>query len=675
MSDLKKISRSAAAGSVVFVALFMIAGLCTAEWEKRNVDSSPPGGVTATAIGDVFGDERNEIVVGGDGWGLRIYEGAKSDWSYEEVVSGLDILCAIVGDPDNDGEEEIICSTTDLNMLLYEWTELGWAVRTVEHAAPDPVLYVCCGDADNDGKNELIAGTDGGEIYVYEDLGGIWIRATVDARAGRSVTALAVGDPDCDGCEELVAGTSDKRVYIYERREGIWERSTVEENAAPGVASLDIGDMDGDKRAEIAVGTSGRRIYTYSWEDGLWIRETVDANAGGSVQRLNIIDIDGDGWSELAVITNARKRNGSRVTVYEKAPAEWHMEEVDVSVSGEPQTLCAADPDNDGEMELVVGTVKENGLFVYEDFLLGGILRIPETEDIAITWESDPGADYSIYYSNTPYGHFRYATTFRAVAESAEWIDDGTVIPVHPVNVPARYYMIRKLESDVSSNAVGKFTRTFSTEMHLTSLPLIPYSNWIQDVIGTQLTGARGEGYADRVWKWIPETQQFELAWLVDGIGPEYNGRWWCPDPFGPSQMTLDFGEGFFVQCQNGEQNVTFVGALPRGVVHIRSIHPGMQMTGAALAEPVLLDSTDLYESGASGAPSELMADRIWRWDEETLCYKYSWLVDFTGTENDGSWWDSETSKKALTPMMPGYGYWYQGRGDGFFWTFLKPSG
>jgi hypothetical protein len=135
--------------------------------------------------------------------------------------------------------------------------------------------------------------------------------------------------------------------------------------------------------------------------------------------------------------------------------------------------------------------------------------------------------------------------------------------------------------------------------------------------------------------------------------------------------MTLDFGDGFFVQSQNGVQDVTFVGALPTGVVRVKGIRPGLQMIGAACAEPTLLDSSDLYESGAHGAPSEITADRVWRWDEEELRYKCAWLVDLTGTENDGTWWDSENWGKAMTPMNPGQGYWYQARGDEFFWSFL----
>jgi hypothetical protein len=669
--DLRLIAKCGAVSAAGILLALSISVPCSAGWERSTIDNRLPQDITALAAGDADNDGLKEVVIGGDGWGLRIYEGEKSRWDFERIVGRLRVKCLLIGDADNDGQNEVVCSTVDRKILLYEWEDPGWSVKTVERGSQSAVASISCGDADGDGRSELAAGLENGQILLYEFMGGAWIKVLVEPDPGRSVEATAIGDPDHDGSNELAAGTSDRCVAVYERVEGVWEKTMVDENATPGVTSMDIADCDCDGSAEIVVGTSGKKIYAYEWCGGSWVKEVIENNAGGCIPGVTVADVDGDGWNELIVVSGTKRRKGSRILIYEKAPTQWYREEVDLQATGEAKVLCVGDPDNDGKVELLTGIAGTNSVFICDDFSIRRVLREPETENIVLVWESEPGSAYHVYYSEMPYTGFKYATRVVAGGDSVEWMDDGTHIPIHPREVTARYYTVRKENPEAISNTVGKFTRTFSAEMHLTSLPLAPYSGWIQDLIGTQLTGAKGEAYADRVWKWEPTRNEFQFAWLVDGVGPEYDGRWWCTRPFGPSAMTLDFGEGFFVQSQNGEQDVTFVGALPAGVVRMKSIRPGFQMVGAPHAEPVLLDSTDLYESGATGAPSELAADRIWRWDEEELRYRRAWLVDFTGSEDDGTWWDSEIWGKATTPMIPGYGYWYQARGDEFFWTFL----
>jgi len=661
-------------GAFFFIPLLLalfVAVECIAGWEPNAVDTGLPEPVTALAVGDADNDGENEVIAGGDGYGLRIYRGLRSRWDFEVIVDELSVDCAAIGDLDNDGENEVVCATSDRKVLLYEWSGTGWSVKTIERKAESPATSISCGDADSDGRNELAVGMVNGRIVLYECVGGTWISATVFSKAGVSVDAVAVGDPDLDGRSEVIAGTSDRRVLIFERVEGEWVGTTVDSRATPGVASIEIGDCDCDEKPEIVVGTTGKKIYGYEWNGESWSREVIDNNAGGRVPGLEVSDLEGDGFNELIAISSSKSKAGSSLMIYEKAAAEWHREEVKLQAVGEASALCVGDPDNDGKLELLVGVPSAKSIYVCDEFSVRRVVRRHDTGDIVLIWESEAGESFYVYYSETPYEGYTYAATTTATAESVQWVDDGSEIRIHPEEVKTRYYIVRKTDPDVVSNTVGKFTRTFSVEMHLTSLPLVPYSSWIQDVIGTQLTGAKGEGYADRVWKWEQNRGEFQFAWLVDGIGPEYNGRWWCTRPFGPSAMTLNFGDGFFIQSQNGRQDVTFVGALPAGVVRMRSIRPGLQMVGAPHAEPVLLDSTDLFESGATGAPYELAADRVWRWDEETLRYKRAWLVDLTGTEDDGTWWDSETWGKAATPMTPGTGYWYQARGNAFFWTFL----
>ena len=60
--------------------------------------------------------------------------------------------------------------------------------------------------------------------------------------------------------------------------------------------------------------------------------------------------------------------------------------------------------------------------------------------------------------------------------------------------------------------------------------------------------GANSELYADRIWYWDESMHDYDYAWLIDGVGPAYDGRWWDGDPWGETTITLKPGMGYWYQ-------------------------------------------------------------------------------------------------------------------------------
>jgi hypothetical protein len=207
------------------------------------------------------------------------------------------------------------------------------------------------------------------------------------------------------------------------------------------------------------------------------------------------------------------------------------------------------------------------------------------------------------------------------------------------------------------------------------SIPFVPYSTSLYSVLGTQLTGAASELNADRIWKWSPALNKYDVAWLVSG-GPQ-DGKWWDTEAGEESNMNLDADDGFWIQIRSGLQSLNFVGEVSDDPNRTLNLGKGIQMVGSAYPVEVVLTSSDLWEDGAVGAINEIDADRVWWWDPVADGYKFAWLIDGIGPPFDGKWWDSSTGAETIIKLKPGQGLWFELRDlpghASFIWTYPKP--
>jgi hypothetical protein len=277
------------------------------------------------------------------------------------------------------------------------------------------------------------------------------------------------------------------------------------------------------------------------------------------------------------------------------------------------------------------------------------------TDDITITWESKSGMVYEIYSKDDYDGTFSVVDTVTASGGSTSWTDDGSQAGVvHPSAVQQRYYKIIQGGAD-SENIVGMYEITVNEGMNLISLPLVPFSTSLADVIGSQVTGADNEGGSDRLWVW--NGTNYEFAWQVDGVGPDYDGQWYTGNEL--TTITLDADQGAWLQIRpgNGTVDLCFLGEIYDSD-RIIPIRTGMNLIGTSYPVPVPLAETNLWESGLSGADNEGDADRIWSWDSNH--YEFSWLVDGVGEPHDGQWYMG--NDPVDSSLEPGRGYWLQRR-------------
>ena len=159
------------------------------------------GGVLSIDTGDITGDGKPEIVVGGypqlivlDSNGNKLWENNLVINTYVEDIAVADIT--------GDGKAEIIVASNDVHVFSHDG-QLLWNGLTDSR-----VYSVAAGDLDGDGIPEVIAGS--GSVYVFNSKG-------VQRFRGESHTSFGyvmAADLDGKGANEIVAG-SIKTVYAY----------------------------------------------------------------------------------------------------------------------------------------------------------------------------------------------------------------------------------------------------------------------------------------------------------------------------------------------------------------------------------------------------------------------------------------------------------------------------
>jgi hypothetical protein len=292
---------------------------------------------------------------------------------------------------------------------------------------------------------------------------------------------------------------------------------------------------------------------------------------------------------------------------------------------------------------------------------------------VTITWESIAGHSYDILLKDNFSGSFTKIDSITGSAATTSWVDNGTWPGgTHPKTVAQRYYKVSDGGID-SQNVVGIYRITVQEGMNLVSLPLVPFSSTLVDVIGNQITGADNEGDADRLWVWSDNKYQF--AWLVDGAGPAYDGKWYTGNAETTITLGADCGAWIQVRQGHGSQDIYIVGEVATTSRTI-PLSAGMNLVGSSYPVAVALgdqgiNDSNLWESGATGSDNEGDADRVWSWTGTN--YQFHWLVDGVDITLDGTWYTG--NNQSMLTLEPGKGYWLQIRSDhtGFTWAYPKP--
>jgi hypothetical protein len=246
-------------GAALTAGPVLAAGSPVPQFIRHDIDSGIYGQVTqGLGVGDIDGDGRPDIVVGGDNYLVWFHN---PDWTPNLIASGFKFAggaMIVVRDMDGDGRLDVMTGKYPLGdnsqreTVWYGNTPTGW----VEHVVSTTNFChdLAFADFDGDGHEDAVCADQ--FLYQVAWLHGPatptdpWPSTVIDA--GPRPMGTAVADIDRDGRPDVVAGMA-----WYRLSGGTWTKhpyTTLQHTSDPrfnDYARVSVLDLNGDGRLDI----------------------------------------------------------------------------------------------------------------------------------------------------------------------------------------------------------------------------------------------------------------------------------------------------------------------------------------------------------------------------------------------------------------------------------------
>ncbi|MGY5876944.1 MAG: FG-GAP-like repeat-containing protein, partial [Candidatus Thorarchaeota archaeon] len=289
-----------------------------------------------TVDNDLDDDGYSEIVIACDKGAYVVENIADNEyeivwWWYAPGTpdTGLFVRTVNTGDPDNDGQRDIILGLTNETLLpsgeiyvfesmirIFENTDdnlfgdYSWADRSQLYLAR--VHSVILTDHDSNGYTEIVIGSDNG-ICLLEWIADNQYGYVTHYSTPEPTYCLVAGNTDHDTCNEIIAGIGNN-FTVFELRPGsshiydiVWTSPELPERTT----DVAIGDTNSNNATEIVGTIAGGYTYCYDWLPNATELASLDSSSAEPEQLMNIRVLSSPSTTMITGVALPRKSGGA----------------------------------------------------------------------------------------------------------------------------------------------------------------------------------------------------------------------------------------------------------------------------------------------------------------------------------------------------------------------------
>lgn len=285
----------------------------------------------------------------------------------ENLIGNLTLLPnkVAVGDLDNDGDLDIVSSSSSYNKLMWYKNTNGTFSESRNIATQNLVNAnnATVGDIDNDGDLDILAFSfyqnngDFSSIVWFENANGTgnFTQQHVVVSNAEQIIAIRLVDIDNDGDKDIICGATNNLLSIYKNNgNGTFASQAIFSTYTYNKYLLDmvVADIDSDGDMDVVVSFNNDEIAWYENSNGLGNLTTKHVIVGTMFYPISLFVADLDGNNTQDLVFNNRNQN--KVGYFKNNGAGVFSAATILPIAGLLHPSCAftQDIDNDGDQDL-----------------------------------------------------------------------------------------------------------------------------------------------------------------------------------------------------------------------------------------------------------------------------------------------------------------------------------
>jgi hypothetical protein len=340
-------------------------------YKQTWVSSEYENGISVLEVIDANNDGNYTIILGFLNGTIHVYDANSKELLNESNPANEGIKSIVYGDADNDGQNEIVISTSGKSYLLNSTS------MEVEFEIEKGAEEVRVGNVNDNDLNEIILSS--GKVYSLKDdeLSTVWeFSSTSDG-------IVELSDLDQDGMLEIIFAESWENIHVFD----VDTKSTKQLIKADlDIHSLLVTDVDGDGIDEIIYGDGQwGEVHCHNLvsQKKMWSVNNPDHG----VSAINFADLDNDGTEELIWGAGWTSTGEDHLYVYDvnRNVQEWKS----TDMNGPFHAIAIGDVDGDAQEDIVAVSYSSNSG--------AGIIAIIDAKSKKIKWQSSGDFLYGIW--------------------------------------------------------------------------------------------------------------------------------------------------------------------------------------------------------------------------------------------------------------------------------------